>query len=534
VPRIFRLPATGWKRWLAILAWIAGSCFLLLVTLIVSLVLAWRSPRFQTWVMEKMMEFTPTPAEEMPGNPGLKAIYTGPLASADSVRTAADIFRPTNIWNVHLKFTEQQWKDVGYKRIEPVPRLMQEDGTVTLRNPKASRNGLAGAIGFDFPWSSADVEFGGRFFTNSGVRFKGNGTFMGAIRSYRKPWKIELDHNVKDQKFAGRGEFNLGNLSADFTCLSDALAYELHRDAGVPAPRTAYARVFLSIVGQETNRLIGPYVMVENPDGEWATERFGVKGVALFKPVTYELFSDLGSDWTNYHGIYDPKTKTTPEQRQRVMDFAKLVTHADDTEFAAKVGEFVDLDAAATFLAVEVLLSNYDGLIAQGQNFLLSLHPQSNKFGFVPWDLDHSWGEFPFMGTAEQRERADIWRPWAEPKPQRFLVRLFAVDAFKQRYRAELERLLASFFTPERLNRRVNEVAAGIRPVIAEWSTNRLAKLDTAVSTEIHPGPRDTGNPMDPNRPAWQLKRYIAARAQSVRAQLDGKEQGLIVNRRQN
>jgi hypothetical protein len=81
---------------------------------------------------------------------------------------------------------------------------------------------------------------------------------------------------------------------------------------------------------------------------------------------------------------------------------------------------------------------------------------------------------------------------------------------------------------------RLKQVAATIRPSVAEWSAKRPARLDTAVSAEIHPGPRDGGNPMDPNRPASQLKRYIAARPQRVRAQLDGKEQGVIVNPRQN
>lgn len=532
VRSLFRwLPARGWKRWLVLTLLAGASLVFAVIVLVVSVIIAWhQSPRFQMWAMEKMMSLGPVEASDVPGNPGLPAVYAGPLASAESVRGAADIFQPTNVWNVHFKFTAAQWERIHYKRVPPVPGLVRDDGSVALRNTNASRNGLAGSLGFDFPWSEAEVEFGGRRFTNAGLRFKGNGTFLGAMRTYRKPWKLDLERTVKDQKFGGRSVFNFGNLSADLTCLSDSLAYEYHRDVGNPAPRTAFARLFLSIAGQETNRLLGPYVMVENPDSEWARERFARKGVALFKPVTYDLFADLGSDWTNYHGVYDPKTKTTAAQRQRVIEFARLHSHGTDDEFAAQAGEFLDLDSVARFLAAECLLANFDSFMGQGQNYLMSLDADGKRFAFVPWDLDHAWGEFPMMGTAEQRERLDIWHPWVEPN--RFVARLFKVEEFRKRYRAELERQLATVFVPERLNRRVDELGIVFRPLAAEWSTNRLAKLDQAVSTNFHPHAEGDGDPFGPNRPAWQLKRFIAARAASVRAQLDGKETGQVVARK--
>lgn len=224
----------------------------------------------------------------------------------------------------------------------------------------------------------------------------------------------------------------------------------------------------------------------------------------------------------------DPKTKTTERQQQRVIEVARLVAHANDTDFAKWIGEFFDLAECARFLAVEVMLAHYDGILAQGQNFLLYLDPRSDKFGLIPWDLDHSWGEFPFISTADQRERASVWHPWVGEN--RFLQRLFAVEDFKKRYQAELERLLTTLFVPERLNRRIDELAAVVRPAIAEESPERLAKFETAVSDQIHNGRRD-GSPFDPNRPVHQLKRFIATRAQNVREQLAGKTQGVVLVR---
>jgi spore coat protein H len=519
------LPKSRGKRFVAIVGMILGGGFLFLLTVAIAAFFLFRSPKFQSWLWPALMRRQSAGVLADPPAVPPGPAYNGHNPSAAEIQGAADLFQTTNIWKVHLKSSQKGWKALGPNYVQPVSEWMQPDGRPLLRNPKASRAGIAGVFGFDFPWSSADVELGGVWFTNAGLRFKGNGTFLSALQTYKRPFKVDLNKNEKKQEIAGRTMLNFGNLSADLSCLSDALAYEFFRDAGVPASRTAFARVFLSIDGKFEERLLGFYVLVENPDAPWTDEKFGVKGVALFKPVTHELFYYLGGDWKSYDAIYDPKTKTTEQQQQRVIDVAKLVAHADQADFAKGIGELFDLAECARFLACEVMLAHYDGILAQGQNFLLYLDPRSDKFGIIPWDLDHAWGEFPFISTADRRERSSIWHPWIGEN--RFLERLFAVEEFKQRYRTELERLLDTLFVPERLNRRIDELAAIVRPAIAEESPQRLAKFETAVSDQSYAGPRD-GNPFDPNRPVHQLKRFIATRAQNVREQLEGKTEGVI------
>lgn len=527
-PRL-RLPASGWKRWLALLGLSAGILILLLVLLVSGAVVALQSPSVQRWIFEKSLAWDSPTAAELNSEPAAKPSYHGPVGEGSSLSSATEIYRPDRFWNVGLFFSGPEWSAIQHQRVTPVENWMSStDGSVKLRNPQALRNGLAGVLGLDLPWSTGRVSLGGVVFTNTAVRFKGNGSYLGAMRSYRKPFKLHLSKYQKGQHWAGRSQFSLGNLSADLTCLSDTLGYEFFREAGVPAPRTAFARVFLNIEGVETNRLLGMYVMVENPDADWARDQFGLPDVALFKPVTYELFADLGTEWSAYDGIYDPKTPISPAQQERVMELARFVTHASEAEFAGRIGEWFDLEAVARFLASEVLLSNYDGFLSNGQNFLLYLEPRSNRFGFIPWDLDHSWGEFPFVGTADQRERASIWHPWIGR--HRFLERLFEVEAFKERYRQELERLLGTLFVPDRLNRRIDVLAESVRPVVAEWSADRLAQFELATSANWSVGLRE-GNPSDPNRPVWQLKRFIATRAENVRQQLDGKVEGVLLQR---
>ena len=61
---------------------------------------------------------------------------------------------------------------------------------------------------------------------------------------------------------------------------------------------------------------------------------------------------------------------------------------------------------------------------------------------------------------------------------------------------------------------------------ITSAERERLARFDQCVADTWSGGPRD-GDPMDPNRPAYPLKRFFQERAKSVRAQLAGEEAGV-------
>jgi RNA polymerase sigma factor (sigma-70 family) len=525
------LNTLAWARWRRRVAVGVPSLFLLLVMLVGT---AWYVDSltghsrlisaFLVWSVKH--EGKTVPGLAQPARPW-PTDASSPRLNAAEIRTAEDLYRMTNIWLVHLKFTRPQWDALEPERIDPLPHFLQPDGTALLRNPKAQRSGLAGVLGFDFNWSSGDIDFGGMSFTNVAVRVKGNGTYLASLYGDKRPYKVDLNKLTKGQKLGGVDELTFNNLLNDFSCMSDALAYEFFREAGVPAPRTAYAYLSVSVENGWDQKPLGLYVMVEAVGEEFALEHFGSPKTPVFKPVTGELFKHLGDDWTAYEAIYDLKTEATAEQLQRVIEFARLVTRASDAEFARRLGEFLDLEKFARYLACEVLLSNYDSLLSNGQNFYLYLEPASNKFGFIPWDLDLSWGGFFLLGTTRDRERASIRHPWVGQ--HRLLERVMAVEEFQQLYRRQLEDLLARLFVPSRLHQRIDAVAQVIRSPIAAESDFRLRKFERAVSDQRRERSSEFGQ--GANRPAHQLKRFIEARAVSVRQQLGGKTEGIILKR---
>lgn len=510
------------KRWLKRIA----IAFVCLIGLVVAFgaTMAWLGSRgyLNNWGLRHQQKQL---AKEMPEIAEPARPWNPPQTKAP--RDAAELYSLTNIWPVRLSFTRKEWKAISPSAIPPVPDAFS-GGKLVLRNPKASRSGLAGVIGVEFNWTSGAMEFAGGAFTNVAVRYRGNGTYINSLYGPKQSFKVDLNKFQKGQALAGVNEINFLNSLPDNTYLRDALSQQLFRDLGVPAPRTAYSYLTIDVPNVFTNQALGLYVMVEDIGGDFAKDRFGTKKAPIFKPVTYELFDHLGDDWNAYAPIYDLKTEATPAQLRRVIDLARLVSKADDTEFEQKLPGFIDIGEFAAFVAGHVLLASCDGFLANGQNYYLYLDPRTDKFGFISWDQDHSFGEFGYVGTAEKREQMSIWEPWVYDF--RFLKRVMKTAEFRAAYEKCLRAAVEKHFTRERLWAQVDQLAAAIRPAVEAENGFRLKRFDQAVSSDWLPGPRD-GHPEGPKAPVHQIKRFIENRIVSVRDQLDGKSKGEVLSR---
>ena len=84
-------------------------------------------------------------------------------------------------------------------------------------------------------------------------------TFMTAQNILKRSLTIDLNHFVKGQKLAGMAQLNLHNSVRDPSFMNEAVAYRLFRDGGVPASRTAYARVLLTVPGKYDRKYLGLY-----------------------------------------------------------------------------------------------------------------------------------------------------------------------------------------------------------------------------------------------------------------------------------
>lgn len=405
-----------------------------------------------------------------------------------------------------------------------------------LQGAEGKRNGLSAAAGIDFAYVRAELDFGGTRVTNVAVRYKGNGTYMMSRGSEKKSLKVDLNEFVKGQKVAGVSKLNFHNNVTDASWMNEPLSYALYRDAGVPAPRTSYSRVNVSVSGLHTNKYLGLYSIVENLDDHWAESNFGSKKGAIFKPVTPSLFSDLGNDWARYQQTYDPKGEPTAKQKQRVIDFSKLVSHAEDAEFAQRLPEFLDVDEFSRFMAVTVWLSTLDSILAIGQNYVVYLHPKTDRFQFVPWDLDHSFGNFMLQGTQEEREQLSISEPWVGQN--RFLERVMKVGAVREAYLARLKEFQGSIFQPGRIQKQVDDLAGVLKAAVRDEGEEKLSRFAKVVAGESvgmvgfggggggGRGPGGPGGMPGFGQAVKPIKGFVGVRHQAVADQLAGKSSG--------
>jgi spore coat protein H len=412
--------------------------------------------------------------------------------------TQEELFRPTKVWTAHLTFTADQWAAIQPRQAPRARRTSAEDW---LQGAEGQRNGWGASQGIEFEYVHANLEFDGVLFRDVGVRFKGNGTFVSSRFSGKVPFKVDLNKYVKGQKIAGVSTLNFHNNIQDAGWMHEPIAYRLYRDAGIPSPRTAYVRLFMTVTGQTARRYLGLYSLVENVDANFLQARFKAGTGALFKPSTVNPFVDRGDAWAQYNQTYDPKTDLAEPERRRLIEFCRFVSRSTDAQFAAGIGQYVDLDAFARYLAVLIWTANPDSILERGQNYYVYLPHPAGRMIFIPWDQDDSFGRFARV-LPRHYESWDIHAPWN--RSVTFLNRISAVPAFRTAYLARMKEYNATIFRPERLAAQVAELAPAIRPAIRE-EPSRVSAFERVAAGE-------TG-----------LLPFARGRTQSVTQQLQGK-----------
>ena len=204
-------PRTG-RRSLARRVWRVlwmslASLAVLIAALVGAGVVFWKTGHLERWAVEfvtaQIAKGTPQdkpwpPEGWKPGDPLPPDPWSGPHLDAARVEDPRLFFDPTNIWLSHLHFTGEQWTRLGPRRIPPVPGFIRGDGKMILRNPVAKRNGVLGALGYEFDWSAADFEVGGVVFTNVGTAAATAGPVVVSVNtvaptgSFAQPSKAKL------------------------------------------------------------------------------------------------------------------------------------------------------------------------------------------------------------------------------------------------------------------------------------------------------------------------------------------------------
>jgi spore coat protein CotH len=271
----------------------------------------------------------------------------------------------------------------------------------------------------------ADLTWNGIRVTNVGMRSRGRTSRSGA-----KPGlQIDFDHYSTRGQFLGLQSLVLDNLLYDKSTIRERVAMAFLRRFGVPAPREAFARVFVN------GQYAGLYAMVEEVDSVFAQRALGDANGALFeykwlRPYYGEY---LGDDLDLYRQLFEPRAReydSVFNLYDPVRELFRAINEAPAESFRDAVGMRLDLAALLRLVAADVLLAEADGIVSlEGMNnFYLHRHSTTQRHQFLPWDKDfalHQW-DYPVTGAAS--EHALIRRALEDPE-LRSLYAGFLVEA---------------------------------------------------------------------------------------------------------
>jgi spore coat protein H len=436
---------------------------------------------------------------------------------ASSKPAGEELFGLTRVHQFHLHLTPKEWEALqpgqgeGFSPFGGQPRQPTPE-----KKPQAGERETHRSGAMEFPWAHADLVANGKTFKNVGVRYKGHFTYMASSQFLKRSLKIDLQHfDEKGPEIDGIRRLTLNAGVLDPKKRREALAYAAFRGANVPASRTAFAEVTLSVPGKYDHVLVGLFTLIEDVDKDFLNAHFGGDNGLLMKPEGARGADYLGDEWAQYVAAYKPAREASKDEANRIMEFTKLVERGSEEEFRSRISSYLDTEEFLRYLGMSAMLVNLDSPFAMPQNFYMYLNPANKKITFIPWDLDLAFAAWPFGGSPEQQMDLSLMHPHVGQ--HKLIDRLLAIKEVKEQYQKILREMAAGCFSKEQLLKNIDAVELATK--------ESLAREAKAVAARGEFG--DGGASGIAGR-APDLRRFVQKRTESIQKQLAGKGNGYI------
>jgi spore coat protein H len=214
---------------------------------------------------------------------------------------------------------------------------------------------------------------GEKTWENVGVRLKGNGTFQPITA--RPSLTLKFNWKEAHQKFAGLNKLHLENSAQDASRLCKLVANGAYADGGVAAPRVTQGTVQLN------GRDLGLYVVSESINKDFLKMHFGNSEGNLYEGEFRDINQGLKQENGVKGGLED------------LRDLATAATENDTVQRKEALSRVLDTEEFLDFLAIEMIIANWDGYAFQQNNYRIYHDPASGRMSFIPHDLDNTFSE---------------------------------------------------------------------------------------------------------------------------------------------
>jgi len=240
-----------------------------------------------------------------------------------------------------------------------------------------------------------DVRIGDTVIEHVGVRLKGAFSFQGL--GGKSSFKIKFNEFVPGQRFLGLEKLTLNNMRQDRSQLHEWLSYRIFDGAGVPAPRSGFARV--SVNGD----IYGLYANVETIDDRFLADRYDDGDGNLYEAP---WGADLDAESVDLYEQDEGDDTSRADLRALV---AKIEVPDDSVFFGED--SLLNTEEFLRFVASEAISGHWDGYWKSNNYFLYHdgpvTGPEQGRWHFMPWGLDQSFGQHldPFSSRGVLAEK---------------------------------------------------------------------------------------------------------------------------------
>jgi spore coat protein H len=298
----------------------------------------------------------------------------------------------------------------------------------------------------------ATIREGELVLTNVGVHLKGA---AGSSRPLGDKPALTLSFGRfnPNQRFHGLRKIHLNNSVQDPSYSTENICSALFDQAGVPAPRATNARVWLN------GRDLGFYVLVEGYTKEFLAR--------YFKDTRGNLY-----DGGFLKDINDTLEKGQGDENNDQADLRKLSAAAQEQDPAKRwkrLQELLDVDRFVNFMALDILLWDWDGYIMKSNNYRVYHDPASGKMVFIPHGMDQMFWE----------PQGPIFQPSFGGLVARAVV---DTPEGNRLYRQRLRKLFEEIYKLDAITNRFDQLHARNKPAVAEIGRQYLNEYESAVA----------------------------------------------------
>lgn len=422
------------------------------------------------------------------------------VGSVQAATQADDFFGLTNVWTVEFQMGSKAWKDLLDFRSGVVPA----DSSPSKRHP-----------GFNF--FHADLLIGTTMVKNVGIRVKGSGT-RAAVMPSGYPFRVQFDEFSQGTRFKGLKELSFNNNFYDSSFMRDALSDQLLREFGVPAPRTAFSKVYAKLDNQPERQFLGLYTVAEDVNKEFLKRSFDDSSGLLLKPQ-WQGVAKKGRVWQYQSWERGEGNESGRNHMLDLFEFMKMPADAGDGE---KLAGLVDVEGYLRFVAAHAVLVNLDSYLGMGKNYYI-YQPKNGPMEWIAWDQDLSFGGFFLCGTPDDRIHFSVEKPSTISDP--LIRKLLGVPAFRDKYHQLVREFLDKPLQETKVLAQIDQIHAAIKTAVMEQ--NVISDEDFEFSVDgsagrMHGSGRSRHHIIEPG-----LKYFVHERRKSVEKQLEGSEQGM-------